>query len=188
MTSRRSGVTTTRTCRRAPRAIASLITVSSFATERLLVKVRPRSSQSELMCGSSSRPPERASPSICAADLKPGPATWPSTRRPALLGGYVGYSRILSHALVKPGWTDLATRPRVDFPDQDAGPGRHGQAQGTALASLVQVHAGSSGRTFQRRLPCPGCPATISGRTGPHDEDHRLRTKKSRLDPIHSAE
>jgi len=42
-TSRRSGVTTTRTCLRAPRAIASLITVSSFANERLLVKVRQRS-------------------------------------------------------------------------------------------------------------------------------------------------
>jgi len=35
-TSRRSGLTTTRTCLRAPRAIASLITVSSFANERLL--------------------------------------------------------------------------------------------------------------------------------------------------------
>src|SRR5712692_9325971 len=44
-TSRRSGITTTRTCLRAPRAIASLITVSSFANERLLVKVRQRSSQ-----------------------------------------------------------------------------------------------------------------------------------------------
>jgi hypothetical protein len=61
MTSRRSGVTTTRTCLRAPRAIASLITASSFANERLLVKVRQRSSQSGLMCQFSSRPPERAS-------------------------------------------------------------------------------------------------------------------------------
>ena len=35
-TSRRSGVTKTRTCRRAPRAILSLITVSIVATERFL--------------------------------------------------------------------------------------------------------------------------------------------------------
>src|SRR5712692_476685 len=35
-------MTTTRTCLRAPRAIASLITVSSLANERLLVKVRQR--------------------------------------------------------------------------------------------------------------------------------------------------
>jgi hypothetical protein len=47
-TSRRSGVTITRACLRAPRAIASLITVSSFANERLLVKVRQRSSQSAI--------------------------------------------------------------------------------------------------------------------------------------------
>src|SRR5712692_9938877 len=71
-TSRRSGVITTRTCLRAPRVIASLITVSSFANERLLVKVRQRSNQSGLLCRLSGRPPERASPRICAAALENG--------------------------------------------------------------------------------------------------------------------